>query len=74
MTVFTFCMWFPHITIDFVLVLDMFFLYFLAIRFRCYAMVCNSSSEVAIRIWLSAYNIVLIIFLLVSFLSDNFDN
>jgi hypothetical protein len=48
------------------LMFDMFILYFLAMRFRWYAIVCNSSSEAAIGIWSSAYNIVLITFLLVS--------
>jgi hypothetical protein len=33
-------------------------LYFLAIRFRWYAIVCRSSSDVAIKIWSSAYSIV----------------
>jgi hypothetical protein len=66
MTIFTVCMWFPHIAIDFVLMCDMFILYFLAVRFSCYAIVCHSSSEVAIRIWSSAYNIVLIALMLVS--------
>jgi len=47
MTVFTPWMWFPHIVIDMIFVLDKFFLYFLAIRFRCYIMVFNSSPEVA---------------------------
>jgi len=65
MRVFTPWMWFPHIVIDKIFVLDMFILFFLAIRFRCYVMVFNSSSEVANSIWSSAYSIVLIIFLLV---------
>jgi len=43
----------------------MFVSYFLAIRFRCYDMVFNSSSEEAKSIWSSAYSIVLIIFLLI---------
>jgi len=37
-TIFT-PMWFPHIAIDFVFVLDMVILYFLAIRFMWYAIV-----------------------------------
>jgi len=41
-------MWFPHIAIDLVFVLDMVILHFLAIRFRWYAIVCRSSSDVAI--------------------------
>jgi hypothetical protein len=61
MASFNLCVWFPHIAIDFVLVLYMLIFYFLAIRFRSCAMVCNSSSEVPIRIWLSAYNTVLVI-------------
>jgi len=32
-------------------------LYFLAIRFRWYAIVCRSSSDVVIKIWSSAYSI-----------------
>ena len=51
-------MWFPHIAIDLLFVLDMVILYFFAIRFRWYAIVCRSSSDVAIKIWSSAYNIV----------------
>jgi len=51
-------MWFPNIAIDFVFVLEMVILYFLAIRFKWYAIVCNSSSHVAIKIWSSAYSIV----------------
>jgi hypothetical protein len=39
-------------------VLDMVILYFLAIRFRWYAIVCRSSSDVAIKIWSSVYSIV----------------
>jgi hypothetical protein len=54
-TVFTLCMWFPHIAIDYVFVLVMVFFFF-SIRFRCYVIVCNSSSDVAIKIWLSAHN------------------
>ena len=50
-------MWFPHIAIDFVFVLDIVILYFLAIRCRWYDIVC-SSSDVAIKIWSSAYSIV----------------
>ena len=38
-TIFTLCMWFPHIAIDLEFVLDMVILYFLAIRFRRYATV-----------------------------------
>jgi len=49
-TIFTLCMWFPHIAIDDVFVLDMVILYFLAIRFKWCAIVCNSSSDVAIKI------------------------
>ena len=41
-------MWFPHIAIGFVFVLDMVILYFLAVSFRWYSIVCNSSSDVAI--------------------------
>ena len=63
-TILTLCMWFPHIAIDFVFVLDMAILYFLATRFRWYAIVCNSSSDVAIIIWSSAYSMVFSIFLL----------
>ena len=44
----------PHIAIDFVFVLDMVILYFLAIRFKWCATVCKSSSDVAIKIWSSA--------------------
>jgi len=44
-------MWFPHIEIDLVFVLDIVILYFLAIRFRWYAIVCRSYSDVAIKIW-----------------------
>src|SRR5215469_1062546 len=65
-TIFTLCMWFPHIAIDFVFVLDMVILYFLAIRLRRYAIICNSSSDVAIKIWSSAYNKVFTDFLLLS--------
>src|SRR5215475_15698023 len=57
-------MWFPHIAIDLVFVLDMVILYFLAIRFRWYAIICRSSSDVAIKIWSSAYSIVFTNFLL----------
>ena len=39
-------------------------LYFLAVRFRWYAIVCSSSSDVAIKIWSSAYRIVFTNFLL----------
>ena len=42
------------------------FLYFLAMSFRLYALVCNSPSAVAIRIWPSVCNIGLIYFLLIS--------
>jgi len=35
-------MWFPHIAIDFVFVLDIVIWYFLAVRFRWYAMVFMS--------------------------------
>jgi len=48
-TIYTLCMWFPHIAIDFVFVLDMVILYFLAIRFKWCAIVCKSS-DVAIKI------------------------
>ena len=38
-------------------ILDMVILYFLAIRFKLCAIVCKSSSDVAIKIWSSAdYN------------------
>jgi len=57
-------MWFPHIAIDFVFVLDMVILYLLAMKFSWYAIVCNSSSDVAIKIWSSAYSIVFSIFML----------
>ena len=50
-TIFTLCMWFSHNATDFVFVLDMVILYFLAIRFKWYAIVCQSSSDVAIKIW-----------------------
>jgi len=43
-------MQFPHIAIDFVFVLDMVILYFLATSFKCRAIVCKSSSDVAIKI------------------------
>jgi len=59
-------MWFPHIAIDLVFVLDMVILYFLTIRFRWYYIVCRSSSDVAIKIWSSAYSIVFTNFLLFS--------
>ena len=49
-TIFTLCMWFPHIAIDFVFVLDMVILYFLAIRFKWCAIVCKSYSDIAIKI------------------------
>ena len=65
-TIFTLCLWFPHIAIDFVFVLDMVILYFLAISFKRYAIVCNSSPDVAIKIFSSAYSIVFSIFLLFS--------
>jgi len=45
-------MWFPHIAIDLVFVLDMVILYFLAIRFRWYDIVCRSSSEFKGIVWL----------------------
>jgi len=57
-------MWFLHITIDFVV--DMVSCYFLAVSFRWYAIVCNSSSDVAIKIWSSAYTMVFTKFLLFS--------
>ena len=41
-TVFTLRMWFPHIAIAFVFVLYIVILYFLAVRFRWYAIVCKS--------------------------------
>ena len=44
-------MWFPHVAIDFVFVLDIVILYFLSIRFKWCAIVCRSSSDVAIKIW-----------------------
>ena len=50
-TIFTLCMWFPHIAIDFVFVLDIDILYFIATMFWWCAIVCNSSSDVAIKIW-----------------------
>ena len=59
-------MWFPHIAIDFVFVLDMVILYLPAIRFSWYAIICNSSSDVAIKIWSYAYSMVFSIFLLFS--------
>src|SRR5215469_17034786 len=65
-TIFTRCMWFPHIAIDFVFVLDMVILYFFAIRLRWYAIICNSSSDVTIKIWSSAYSMVFTDFLLLS--------
>jgi len=65
-TIFTLCMWFPHIAIDFVFVLDMVILYFFAIRFMWYVIVCNSFSDVAIEIWLFAYSTVCTNFLLFS--------
>ena len=43
----THCMWFPNIAMDFVFVLDIVMLYFLAVRFTCYAIVwffCFSST------------------------------
>jgi len=51
-------MWFTHIAIDLLFVLDIVILYFLAIRFKWYAIVCRSSSDVVIKIWSSAYSIV----------------
>ena len=36
-------------------------LHFVAISFGWYAIVCNSSFDVAIRIWSSAYSMVLIL-------------
>ena len=48
----------PRNAIDFVFVLDIVVLYFLAIMFKWYAIVCNSSSDAAIKIWSSAYSIV----------------
>jgi len=57
-TIFTLCMWFLHDAIGFVFVLDMVIWYFLATRFKCYSIVCNSSSDVAIKIWSSAYSMV----------------
>jgi len=51
---------------DPVFLLDMVILYFLAISFRWYAIVCRSSYDVAIKIWSSAYSIVFINFLLFS--------
>ena len=59
-------MWFPHIAIDFVFVLGIVILYFLSIRFRWYAIVRSSSSDVAIKMWSSAYDMVLTNFLLFS--------
>ena len=41
-------------------------LYFLALRLRWYAIVCKSSSDVAIKIWSTAYSIVFTNFLLFS--------
>jgi len=58
--------WFPHIGIDLVFVLDMVILYFLAVWFRWYAIVCRSSSDVATKIWSSVYSIVFTNFLLFS--------
>jgi hypothetical protein len=46
-TIFTLCMLFPRIVIDFVFVLDIVILNFLAIRFNWYAIFCNSSSDVS---------------------------
>ena len=60
-------MCFPHIAIDFVFVLDMVILYFLAIKFRWYAFVCNASSDMAIKIWSPAYSMVFTNFLLLSY-------
>ena len=51
-TICTLCMWFPHIAIDFVFVLDI--------------VIYSSSSDVAIKIWSSAYSIVFTHFLLFS--------
>ena len=59
-------MWFPHIAIDLVFVLDVVILYFFALRFKWYAIVCKSSSDVAIKIWSSVYSIVFTNFLLFS--------
>ena len=41
-------------------------LYFLAVSFRRYAIVCKSSSDVAIKMWSSAYSIAFTNFLLFS--------
>jgi len=57
-------MWFPHVAIDSVFVLEIVVLYFLAIRFRLNAIVCSSSSDVAIKMWSSAYSMVFTNFLL----------
>ena len=74
----TLCMWFPHIAIDFVFVLGIVILcwvwsfcagyghFVVAIRFKWYAIVCNSSSDVAIKIWSSAYSMVFTNFLFFS--------
>ena len=59
-------MMFLHIAIDFVFVLDMVILYFLAIKFRWYAIVCNTPSDVAIKIRSSAYYLHTSVFLLIS--------
>ena len=42
--------------------------YFRAMGFRWYAIVCKSSSDVAIKIWSSAYSIVFTNFLLFSYI------
>ena len=39
-------MWFPHIAIAFVFVLDIVILYFLVVRFRWYAIVCKFKSVI----------------------------
>jgi len=69
-TIFTVCMRFPHIVIDLVFVLDTVILYFLAIRFRWFTIVCRPSSDVAIKIWSSAYSIMFTNFLLFSCISS----
>jgi hypothetical protein len=43
-------MWFPHVAIAFVFMLDMVILNFLAVQFSWYAIVCKSSSDLAIKI------------------------
>jgi hypothetical protein len=47
-------------------VLDLVILYFLAVQFSWYAIVYKSSSDLAIKIWSSAYSIVFTSFLLFS--------